>query len=72
MPLDNAQITQIESRIAEIDIILSSGASSVTVDSTSSTYNLPELRRERDSLVQRLQVGKTNKRRPICYRPRLG
>jgi hypothetical protein len=72
MPLSPEEQTQIETRIAEIDTILSTGASTVTLDGTTTSYNLSELRRERTALVDRLKYGGTKVRRPMIYRPRLG
>jgi hypothetical protein len=64
----------IDSRIAEIDAILASGASSVTVDGTTSSYDLEHLRKERLELLRRKESGTTTgqRRRPYFTRPLLG
>lgn len=64
----------IDDRLAEIDAILASGASSVTVDGTTSTYNLEQLRKERLELLKRKESGTTTgqRRRPYIMRPNLG
>jgi hypothetical protein len=72
MPLSPEEQTQVETRISEIDTILSTGASTVTLDGTTTSYNLGELRRERTALVDRLKYGGMKVRRPMIYRPRLG
>ena len=61
----------IEARIAEIDAVLTSGASSVTVDGTTTMYDHRALRAERQRLEVQLQSG-GKRRRPYVMRPRLG
>lgn len=65
---------EIDSRIAEIDVILASGASSVAVDGTTSSYDLEHLRKERLQLLRRKESGTTTgqRRRPYFTRPFLG
>lgn len=64
----------ITTRVAEIDAILASGASSVTVDGTTTAYNLRELRAERLELLKQLESGTAGaqRRRPYMMRPKLG
>ncbi len=64
----------IDSRIAEIDVILASGATSVSVDGTTTGYNLEQLRKERLELLKRKESGTTTgqRRRPYFTRPKLG
>jgi hypothetical protein len=64
----------IDDRLGEIDAILASGATSVTVDGTTSTYNLEQLRKERMELLTRKESGTTTgqRRRPYIMRPNLG
>lgn len=65
------EITAINARIAEIDVILQSGASSVTVDGTTTMYDHRALRAERQRLETQIQSG-GKRRRPYVMRPRLG
>lgn len=60
----------IRQRIAEIDAILRSGASSVNIDGLSVTYNFDQLRRERKELEK--QLPGTNVRRTVAYANKLG
>lgn len=64
----------IDSRIAEIDAILASGASSVTVDGTTTSYDLKQLTKERMELLKRKESGTTTgqRRRSYFTRPFLG
>jgi hypothetical protein len=69
--LDSGVPTDIEQRIAEIDAVLTSGASSVTVDGTTTMYDHRALRAERQRLETQIQSG-GKRRRPYVMRPRLG
>lgn len=64
----------IDSRLAEIDAILASGASSVTVDGTTTSYDLAHLAKERLELLKRKESGTTTgqRRRPYFMQPFLG
>ena len=61
---------EIKQRIAAIDEKLASGVRSVTVDGTSTTIDLAELRKERSDLEQQLPATKL--RRPQSARIYLG
>jgi hypothetical protein len=65
------EITAIETRIAEIDAVLQSGAASVTVDGTTTSYDHKALRAERQRLETQLRAG-TKRRRPYMMKPKLG
>ncbi len=62
--------TQIKARIDEIDAILRSGASSVTLDGLTISYDFEELRGERKNLEKLLPGSKP--RRKLAYRNNLG
>lgn len=70
--MDAEEKAKLEARLAEIDTILASGASSVTVDGTTTSYSLRDLRSERTELTKRLATGGSAKRRPFILKPRLG
>ncbi len=67
-------VSQTVDRLAEIDAILASGASSVTVDGTTTAYDLRALERERLELLKRQQQGTNTgtRRRAYSIRPKLG
>ncbi len=64
------EIATIRSRIAEIDSILSSGASSSTIDGTTINFNFAELRTEREELRRKLPNDTT--RRKTAFNVKLG
>lgn len=68
--MTNEEIAAINARIAEIDTVLQSGASSVTVDGTTTAYDHKALRAERQRLETQLRAG-TKRRRPYFMRPRM-
>jgi hypothetical protein len=70
-PPPSSSSVAIEARIAEIDTVLTSGASSVTVDGTTTMYDHRALRAERQRLETQLQSG-GKRRRPYVMKPRLG
>lgn len=61
---------EIRTRIAEIDAIIRAGASSVTLDGLTVSFDFDELRRERKELEKELPNSK--KRRRIAFRNNLG
>lgn len=61
---------EIRDRLDEIDEILETGVSSVSVDGTSTTFDLAALRRERQTLRQKLPEYRA--RRPRASRINLG
>ena len=61
--------TEIRTRIDEIDAILQSGAKSVTVDGTTTTWDHDSLRSERAELERRLSP--TTRRRPFILKPNI-
>jgi hypothetical protein len=56
------EIAIIRARIAEIDSILSSGASSSTIDGTTINFDFAQLRTERDELRRKLPNDTTRRR----------
>jgi hypothetical protein len=70
-PPGSESSTAINARIAEIDTVLQSGASSVTVDGTTTAYDHKALRAERQRLETQLRAG-TKRRRPYMMKPKLG
>lgn len=64
------EIAITRARIAELDAILSSGASSSTLDGTTISFDLAAMRQERDELKTKLQTG--NKPRRNAFNVKLG
>ena len=56
------ELATIRARIAEIDSILSSGASSSTIDGTTINFDFAQLRTERDELRRKLPNDNTRRR----------
>ena len=64
------ELATIRARIAEIDSILSSGASSSTIDGTTINFDFAQLRTERDEL--RRKLPNDTSRRKTAFNVKLG